>query len=125
MLRELNAAGTTIILTTHYLEEAESLCRNIAIIESGRIVAMEPTERLMGRHGPATLSVTLDREFSAPSLARGARRDGDLRTLHFDGLDPAQIAPMLIELEAAGYTIENVEFRRASLQDIFLELVRP
>jgi ABC-2 type transport system ATP-binding protein len=125
LLRELNAAGTTIILTTHYLEEAESLCRNIAIIESGRIVAMEPTERLMGRHGPATLSVTLDREFSAPSLARGARRDGDLRTLHFDGLDPAQIAPMLIELEAAGYTIENVEFRRASLQDIFLELVRP
>jgi ABC-2 type transport system ATP-binding protein len=125
LLRELNAAGTTIILTTHYLEEAESLCRNIAIIESGRIVAMEPTERLMGRHGPATLSVTLDREFSAPSLARGARRDGDLRTMHFDGLDPAQIAPMLIELEAAGYTIENVEFRRASLQDIFLELVRP
>ena len=125
LLRELNAAGTTIILTTHYLEEAESLCRNIAIIESGRIVAMEPTERLMRRHGPATLSVTLDREFSAPSLARGARRDGDMRTLHFDGLDPAQIAPLLIELEAAGYTIENVEFRRASLQDIFLQLVRP
>jgi len=124
LLRELNAAGTTIILTTHYLEEAESLCRNIAIIESGRIVAMEPTERLMGRHGPATLSVTLDRvveEFAA----RGARRDGDPRTLHFDGLDPALIAPMLTELEAAGYTIENVEFRRASLQDIFLQLVRP
>src|ERR1700692_5034006 len=69
LLRELNAAGTTIILTTHYLEEAESLCRNIALIERGPIVAMEPTERLLGRHGPATWSVTLDREFSAPSLA--------------------------------------------------------
>ena len=42
-----------------------------------------------------------------------------------DGLDPAQIAPLLGTLEAAGYTIENVEFRRASLQDIFLQLVRP
>jgi len=124
LLRELNAGGTTIILTTHYLEEAESLCRNIAIIEGGRIVALEPTVNLVGRHGTATLSVTLDREAAGVAAARGARIDGDPRTLHFDGLDPAQIAPTLAELESAGYAIENVEFRRASLQDVFLQLVR-
>jgi ABC-2 type transport system ATP-binding protein len=124
LLRELNAAGTTIILTTHYLEEAESLCRNIAIIEGGRIVALEPTENLVGRHGTATLSVTLDRAATGVAAARGARIDGDPRTLHFDGLDPGQIAPTLADLESAGYAIENVEFRRASLQDVFLQLVR-
>lgn len=48
LVRELNASGTTIFLTTHYLEEAEALCRNIAIIESGRIVARESTEKLIG-----------------------------------------------------------------------------
>ena len=127
LLRELNASGTTIILTTHYLEEAESLCRNIAIIGNGRIAAMEPTEQLVTRHGPATLSVTVDRAVDsvAPALAaRGARRDGDPRTLYFDGLSPAEIAPTLAEIEAAGYAVENLEFRRANLQDIFLELVR-
>jgi ABC-2 type transport system ATP-binding protein len=127
LLRELNAGGTTIILTTHYLEEAESLCRNIAIIGNGRIAAMEPTEQLVTRHGPATLSVTVDRSVDsvAPALAaRGARRDGDPRTLYFDGLSPAEIAPTLAEIEAAGYAVENLEFRRANLQDIFLELVR-
>jgi len=124
LLRELNAGGTTIILTTHYLEEAESLCRNIAIIEGGRIVALEPTVNLVGRHGTATLSVTLDRDAAGVAAARRARIDGDPRTLHFDGLDPRQIAPTLAELESAGYAIENVEFRRASLQDVFLQLVR-
>src|SRR5581483_4038803 len=48
LLRELNRGGTTIFLTTHYLEEAEALCRNIAIIESGKIVARESTEKLVG-----------------------------------------------------------------------------
>jgi ABC-2 type transport system ATP-binding protein len=123
-LRDLNARGTTIILTTHYLEEAEALCRNIAIIESGRIVAAEPTERLVGRHGTATLTVTLDRPLDGVASNLQARPDADPRTVHFDGLDAAAIAPTLAQLEAAGYTIENVEFRRASLQDVFLELVR-
>jgi ABC-2 type transport system ATP-binding protein len=48
LVRQLNAGGTTIFLTTHYLEEAEALCRNIAIIESGKIVARESTEKLVG-----------------------------------------------------------------------------
>jgi len=126
MLRDLNAAGTTIILTTHYLEEAESLCRNIAIIESGRIVALEPTAKLLARRGSATLSVTVDRPLDPipPALvARSARYEPASLTLHFEGIAPAAIAPALAELESAGYLIENVDFKRSSLQDVFLELV--
>ena len=103
MLRELNLGGTTIILTTHYLEEAESLCRNVAIIESGRLVALDPIPPVL--------------------LARGARYDPETRTLRFEGIEPSAIAPALAELDAHGYAIENVDFKRSSLQDVFLDLV--
>jgi ABC-2 type transport system ATP-binding protein len=126
LLRDLNAGGTTIILTTHYLEEAESLCRNIGIIESGRLVALEPTKKLMARRGSTTLSVTVERpvEPIPPALvARGARYDAATRTLHFEGIAPSAIAPALADLEAHGYAIENVDFKRSTLQDVFLDLV--
>ncbi|MDQ2859032.1 MAG: ABC transporter ATP-binding protein [Candidatus Eremiobacteraeota bacterium] len=126
MLRGLNAAGTTIILTTHYLEEAESLCKNIAIIEGGRIVAMESTAKLLARRGSTTLSVTVERPLDPVPFAiaaRSGRYDARTRTLHFEGIAPAQIAPALAELESNGYTIENVDFTRSSLQDVFLDLV--
>jgi len=127
LLRELNLAGTTIILTTHYLEEAESLCKNIAIIEGGRIVAMEPTAKLLARRGSTTLTVTVERplDLLPPSLAaRGARYEPALRTLRFEGIEASEIAPTLAEIDALGYAIENVDFNRSSLQDVFLELVR-
>ncbi len=127
MLRELNARGSTIILTTHYLEEAESLCKNVAIVEGGKVVAMEPTAKLLARRGSTTLIVTVETAPLAmpPALAaRGAAYDAPTRTLHFPGIAPTQIAPTLAELEAQGYTIENVDFTRSSLQDVFLDLVR-
>ncbi len=127
LLRDLNAGGTTIILTTHYLEEAESLCKNIAIIEGGKLVAMESTEKLLARRGTATLRVTVGTTLdSLPSalLARGARYDAPARTLQFEGVAPSAIASTLAELQSHGYTIEDVEFTRTSLQDVFLDLVR-
>jgi ABC-2 type transport system ATP-binding protein len=127
LLRELNAAGTTIILTTHYLEEAEALCKTIAIIEGGKIVALDAIGRLMERRGTTTLSVAVERVPAVlpPALTeRGARYDPELRTLRFEDIASSQIAPILAELDALGFAIENVEFRRSSLQDVFLELVR-
>ena len=53
----------------------------------------------------------------------GARYDAVTRTLHFEGIAPSDIAPALADLESHGYTIENVDFKRSSLQDVFLELV--
>ena len=127
LLRELNAGGTTIILTTHYLEEAEALCRNIAIIERGRIAAMESTAALLARRGQTTFSVTLDRVLDPlpPALAGlGARFDRATKTLYIEDLPPGAIAPTLADLERMGCQILDVDFKRSSLQDVFLELVK-
>ena len=127
LLRDLNAAGTTIILTTHYLEEAESLCKNIAIIEGGTIVAMESTAKLLARRGTTTLSITVERALAAlpPGLAaRGATYDASTRVVRLLDVAPDAIAATLGELTAVGAAIENVEFARSSLQDVFLELVK-
>jgi ABC-2 type transport system ATP-binding protein len=128
LLRELNERGTTIILTTHYLEEAESLCKNVAIVEGGRLVAMEPTAKLLARRGSTTLTVTLARPLGAGSVsaalaARGATYDPVARSLSFTGIAPADIAPALAQIDADGLTIENLDFTRSSLQDVFLDLV--
>ncbi len=127
LLRELNAAGTTIILTTHYLEEAESLCRNIAIVEGGKVAAMESTVKLLTRNAVSTLRVTVadGRQAPGPALvARGARYDAATRTFSFDGLPPSSIASALADVQAQGYAIEHVDFAQKSLQDVFLDLVR-
>ena len=126
LLRELNAGGTTIILTTHYLEEAESLCKNVAIVEGGRLVAMEPTAKLLARRGSTTLTVTLERpltHLTEALAARGAAYDAATRALRFSGIGPAEIAPTLALIVAQGYSIQNVDFTRSSLQDVFLDLV--
>lgn len=126
-LRNLNAAGTTIILTTHYLEEAEALCKNIAIVEGGKLVAMESTAKLLARRGTTTLSVTVDRPLAsvpAALIALGAIYDAPTRTLRLSNVPPDAIAATLGELGAAGYAIENVDFARSSLQDVFLDLVK-
>lgn len=126
-LRDLNAAGTTIILTTHYLEEAEALCKNIAIVEGGKLVAMESTAKLLARRGTTTLSVTVDRPLAsvpAALIALGAIYDAPTRTLRLSNVPPDAIAATLGELGAAGYAIANVDFARSSLQDVFLDLVK-
>jgi ABC-2 type transport system ATP-binding protein len=127
LLRELNAGGSTIVLTTHYLEEAEALCRNIAIIEGGKIVAMEPTDKLLARHGGTILTVPLERPLEAVPAsvaARGGRLADDPRKVAFDGLPAADIGAALAELGGLGLRVVDVDFARASLQDVFLELVR-
>jgi len=60
LLRKLNAEGTTIFLTTHYLEEAEALCRNLGIIRQGKLVALEPTRDLLARKGMGLQEVFLE-----------------------------------------------------------------
>lgn len=67
-LRELNASGTTIILTTHYLEEAETLCRNVAIIDKGTIVKYGPMRTLLDSMEDESLIIELDREHTGKSL---------------------------------------------------------
>ncbi|HXP94619.1 MAG TPA: ABC transporter ATP-binding protein [Candidatus Binatia bacterium] len=127
MLRRLNAEGITIFLTTHYLEEAESLCRNIGIIEGGRLVALESTAKLVARRNDTVLTITVDRPIRAlpPELvARGATLDPSDVVIHLQGILPSEIASALTEIERAGFIIEDMEYKRSSLQDVFLELTR-
>ena len=127
-LRELNRDGMTIVLTTHYLEEAETLCNRIGIIEAGKLVALEETAALVEKQTKGdVLAVTLAAPVSAlpASLeARGARFEPGSAVVELEGIAPAAIAAALADFERAGFTIVDVGFRRANLQDVFLELTR-
>jgi ABC-2 type transport system ATP-binding protein len=126
LLRDLNANGTTIILTTHYLEEAESLCNNVGIVEGGKLVALEPTAKLLARRGSTSLVVTIVRPLAAlPAeiAARGGVYEAGTQTIVFHNVEPGAISPVLLALGSVDIEIANVDFRKSTLQDVFLELV--
>jgi ABC-2 type transport system ATP-binding protein len=126
-VRQLNARGTTVVLTTHYLEEAEALCDHIAIVNHGRIVAHDATPTLLARMDRKDVVVTLEADLAAipPALAGldaellGSRR---LR-LHYR---PSQMpfGSLLAKLQAAGLAIHDLTTQDADLEDLFLELTR-
>ncbi len=125
LLRDLNRGGMTIVLTTHYLEEAELLCRNVGIIEQGKVIALESTDRLLASSSHTTLLVTLDREAGVlPDRLRalGAKTNGSASLLEIDNVPASDVASILLLLQNAGYGIQDVEIRRPTLQDIFLSL---
>jgi ABC-2 type transport system ATP-binding protein len=126
LLRELNVGGMTIFLTTHYLEEAETLCKNIGIIDNGRLVALEPTANLLARHGGTALTVRVDGPLEAARAALGPEStiDATMRTVRVEGITADGIGDVLSALERAGLRILDADFGRASLQDVFLELTR-
>lgn len=124
-VRELHAKGTTIILTTHYLEEAEELCDSIAIVDHGKIVACEPTPQLLSRLDYKTLIIVPREPLEAvpPELAE---HDAKLRT---DGsmaitFKPAEtgIGRLLEKVRAAGISIADLSTKSPDLEDVFLSL---
>jgi ABC-2 type transport system ATP-binding protein len=127
-VRKLNGEGTTVLLTTHYLEEAEELCDNIAIINRGRLVACEPTPKLLARLDSKEMTVLLSEPVAdlPPSLAAfHIQRDGDGRKLHVR-YTPSQIegGRILAALFEAGLKVAEVSTHEAELEDIFLHLTR-
>jgi ABC-2 type transport system ATP-binding protein len=124
-LRRLRAEGTTILLTTHYLEEAQALCDRIAIINHGRLVACEPTEDLLRRVDAKQLTVTLSEDIEAAPASLDPFKpvlDGPRRlTFHYP---PSRIAAgeILSAVRAAGLSIGEVTTRETELEDIFLRL---
>ena len=127
LLRRLNGDGMTVFLTTHYLEEAEALCKSIGIIESGKLVALESTATLLARHRSTQMSITVDRPIRAlpealTPLAVGF--ESGSRQVRLEGVTPDQLASTLRQLERAGFEIEEIDFKRSTLQDVFLELTR-
>lgn len=125
-VRELNATGVTIVLTTHYLQEAEELCDRIAIIHHGRVVANEPTRELIARAQEKSVVVTVDRDLSedlsAPCFDRVERIDE--RTLEI-GYNKSRVnaGEVLAAVQRGGLGIVDVRTRDPDLEDVFLDLV--
>ncbi len=122
--RELNEAGHTIVLTTHYLEEAEQLCDRIAILDGGRIRVLEDTRTLLGRHPYRYLSLQLDTPDAVLPEAVAAlveSRDGENVELKLQtGRD--RIGDVIEAVRGAGYRLQDVRTRDPSLENIFVEL---
>lgn len=126
-VRALNAEGVTIVLTTHYLEEAEELCDKIAIINHGKIVACEDKDALVNRIDAKEVRFRLDRVFDAvpDSLAAlGAVKNGE-RSLVFS-YSPSEVAvgQYIAAIQAAGFGIADVFTQDSDLEDVFLQLIR-
>jgi len=121
---ELHAQGVTIVLTTHYLEEAQELCEEIAIIHEGDVVACEPTEKLIASLDSKTLMVTpIDALNAAPDLGgfnAELKPDGRLAVPYQPS--KAQVAEILEKLSAAGVGVKDLSTVESDLEDVFLEL---
>ena len=119
-IAKLNKQGHTVLLTTHYLEEAEALCQRIAMLKNGRMVALSRTSDLLKT---ATSNVLLFKTDVAlpPAMAAQARVTG--RIVQLPASDAAEIEHHLAALRQAGITPEDVEIRRADLEDVFLQVM--
>ncbi len=125
-VRKLNAQGMTIILTTHYLEEAEEMCDEIAIINHGELIARDRTDNLVGRMDAKTLVITPEVAPGDIALPKGVEMtrqpDG---ALHLSYHRTATSADAILEaLRAGGVTIRDVSTREPDLEDVFLDLTR-
>ncbi|HIJ37699.1 MAG TPA: ABC transporter ATP-binding protein [Rhodospirillaceae bacterium] len=124
-VQDLNRRGTTVLLTTHYLEEAEALCDRIAIIDQGRLVADDETQALLRRLDSKVLTVVADRDLDAvpPALAAFDPELKAKRRLIFR-MKPSQtsVGAILAGLQAAEVTVADLTTEDADLEDIFLKL---
>ena len=120
-IAKLNKLGHTVLLTTHYLEEAEALCQRIAMLKNGKVVALDRTDELLKAASSNVLRFKLDA--SLPSaLAAKARVTG--RIVQLPAHDALEIERHLAALREAGLHAEDVEIRKADLEDVFLDVMQ-
>jgi len=119
-IARLNREGHTVLLTTHYLEEAEALCGRIAMLKRGRVVALDRTRNLLAGTASTMLRFKTDQLLPA-SLAAHARITG--RIVQLQAHDAAEIEALLGALRQHGVAIEDLEIGRADLEDVFLEIM--
>ena len=119
-IARLNREGHTVLLTTHYLEEAEALCSRIAMLKQGKVVALDNTSTLLKNASSNVLRFKLDDQLP-PDLAAQARVTG--RIVQFPAHDAAQIEHYLAAVRNAGLVAHDVEIRKADLEDVFLDVM--
>jgi ABC-2 type transport system ATP-binding protein len=122
-IRELNLAGHTIVLTTHYLEEAEALCARIAMLKQGRIVALDTTRNLLQHVSGARLRLRLEPDELPPALERYSlgTKDGS-RVLQLP--DCASVEEVLARLRESRVQVQEMEVMQADLEDVFVQMMR-
>jgi ABC-2 type transport system ATP-binding protein len=126
-VRALNRAGTTVLLTTHYLEEAEELCDRIAIINHGQIVAHDTTANLLATLDSKTMVVTLTDPLPvlpAPLAARGMELTAPTRLVVRYQPSQTRLGDLLNLMDTSGVRISDISTEETDLEDIFLQLVR-
>ncbi len=125
-VRRLNEGGMTIILTTHYLEEAEAMCDEIAIINHGEVVARDSTANLLAQLDTRSMIIVPDGEVAALPRHDGievTRRDGGVLALSYSA-GQVSAEDVLEAVRGAGIRIRDVRTEQADLEDVFLELTR-
>ncbi|WP_338502183.1 ABC transporter ATP-binding protein [Sphingomonas kaistensis] len=126
-VKQLHASGVTVILTTHYLEEAEQLCDRIAIINHGKVVANEPTKTLLSRAQEKNVVVTIDRDLDqvpANICFDRVTLEGSRNLAITYQKDKVNAGEVLAALQRDGLNIVDVVTREPDLEDVFLSLVR-
>ena len=125
LVGELNAEGVTVVLTTHYLEEAEQLCDRIAIINHGELIANKPTRELVGMAREKIVSVTVDKDLAGPMMEPAFLKAEVIEPRRIDityDRDKASAGQVLALVQSHGYAIEDVTTREADLEDVFVQL---
>ncbi|BCO28644.1 ABC transporter ATP-binding protein [Rhodoferax lithotrophicus] len=119
-IAKLNKQGHTVLLTTHYLEEAEALCGRIAMLKTGKVVALDSTSALLSSASGNVLRCTVDGELPA-ELASKARVTG--RVVQLPAVDALAVEHYLTQIRQAGLTVRDIEIRRPDLEDVFLQVM--
>ncbi|HVF65001.1 MAG TPA: ABC transporter ATP-binding protein [Casimicrobiaceae bacterium] len=120
-IRRLNREGHTIILTTHYLEEAEALCERIAMLKSGRIVALDRKENLLSRFGGISVRLAVER-LPANWYGRVLRQHDGVFLLGLPSY--ADLEPLLADLRQQGIAIDDMALAETDLEQVFLKIMR-
>ena len=121
LMRRLNAKGHTIVLTTHYLEEAEELCGRVAMLKQGSLAALAPTQQLLARYAQRQVWLRLSDADRLPAglASRFTSADGGWLA---DLADIGALEPLLAAVRQSGAGLEDLELRRADLEQVFLHL---
>jgi ABC-2 type transport system ATP-binding protein len=123
-VRRINAEGVTIVLTTHYLEEAQELCDTIAIVNRGEVVACEPTPRLLSRLDTRNVVVTPEAPLETAPTIKGfdvvARPNGAFAVAYKKG--QSSVEQVIAAVRKAGVTIADISTEDPDLEDVFLAL---
>jgi len=121
-VRRLNGEGHTVVLTTHYLEEAGMLCDRIAMLKAGRIVALDATENLIRRHHALYLRVRLDGPLPDALPVLPIATDAGLHTFRLD--HNSELEPMLGAFRRSGRQVLEVEVAQPDLEEVFVQIMR-